>query len=226
VRRLVLVRHAESIGNAEGRVQGQSGTGLTSRGRAQARALAAALATETAGARLVSSDQARARETAEAIAIALQVTVEVDVRLRERAFGSWETRNHDEIAREDPDRWRRWRAGEDVIPELGGESSPQISARASEAFRDLISATPADGITIAVTHGGTIWRGVHALLSLPSPTLGPVDNASVALVLDPRGALPGGGGLRLARWNEVGHLPAELRIGAPWRGELATTPGR
>jgi glucosyl-3-phosphoglycerate phosphatase len=218
VRQLVLVRHAESRWNAEGRVQGQSGSGLSERGHAQAAALAAALASQVPGAALVTSDLERARQTAHAVARRLGVAAIEEPRLRERDFGAWERRLHDEIEAEDGERWRRWRAGEDVIAEIGGESATAINTRAASVFADLIASTPEEQVTVAVTHGGTIWRGLHRLLSLPEATLGPVDNASVAVILAVGDDRP-----RLGRWNEVGHLPAELR-GQPQRIGAAIAP--
>ena len=63
MRRLVLIRHGESVWNAEGRVQGQQCAGLSSLGRQQSQLVAAAVAASNPTARLVTSDLQRARET-------------------------------------------------------------------------------------------------------------------------------------------------------------------
>ena len=65
---LILVRHGESTGNAEGRLLGRIDSPLTERGSAQARSLADAVAGAT---RLISSPLARARDTAEALGTGL-----------------------------------------------------------------------------------------------------------------------------------------------------------
>src|SRR3954451_4742886 len=62
--RLILVRHGESVWNAEERLQGQLDPPLSERGRRQSRALAATL-DGLPGDRVICSDLARARETAE-----------------------------------------------------------------------------------------------------------------------------------------------------------------
>ncbi len=220
MKRLVLVRHGESRWNAEGRVQGQACAGLSSLGHAQARVTAAALAAAYSDAEVVSSDLLRATESAAPLAAELHRSVRSDPRLRERSFGGWEERLRDEIAVEDGERWQRWLAGEDVIGEVGGETGLQLGERAAPVFRELLHATPFGGTTIVVTHGGTIWHGLHAALQLPMPTLGGVANSSVSELITHEAEAVTDDDLRgapavLDRWNEVAHLPVELRTA--WR---------
>ena len=93
MRHLLLVRHGESLWNAEGRIQGQSCAGLSLRGHEQARAFATAygpglllrLETDAGAVRVVSSDLQRAAETAAPVSSWLGVAVAHDPRLRERA---------------------------------------------------------------------------------------------------------------------------------------------
>lgn len=205
-RRLVLVRHGESVWNVERRVQGHECRGLTDAGHHQAVRTADALAATLPGARVVTSDLGRCVDTAAPIAAALGVDPVVDAHLRERSFGRWEGMTRDDLEADDPDRFRRWRAGEDVIAEVGGEGDATLRARAAAAFGSLLD-TAADTV-VAVTHGGTIWYGVHELLQLAGYRLGPVHNASVSeLVLGAAGPV----GLdperpHLARFNETVHL--------------------
>ena len=84
--RLLLVRHAESVGNHELRLQGRAEFPLTDRGRRQADALAAALAEAPVRA-VYSSPIRRALDTAEAIAARRGLTVEVRPALQEYDFG-------------------------------------------------------------------------------------------------------------------------------------------
>jgi broad specificity phosphatase PhoE len=209
VRRLVLVRHGESVWNVEKRVQGHTCRGLTPTGHAQAERTAELLATWLGEARVISSDLGRCRDTAAPIGAALGVEVAVDPVLRERYFGRWEGLDRDGLEGDDPERYARWRSGEDVIEEVGGESDTVLRGRAARAFAMLLDAG-ADGAdtSVAVTHGGTIWYGLHELLRLEGYRLGAVHNASITeLVLGGRGpagldpALP-----HLARFNETSHL--------------------
>jgi glucosyl-3-phosphoglycerate phosphatase len=221
-RRLILVRHGESVWNVERRVQGQTCRGLTDHGHVQAQRTAEVLAARVGHALVVSSDLGRCRATAAPLGAALGVEVVVDAALRERSFGRWEGMTREDLEQDDPDRYRRWRAGEDVIGEVGGESDAVLRARAAEVFgrllvaprgeRDPDAASTVDlgdaDTVVAVTHGGTIWYGVHELLRIAGYRLGVVDNASVTeLVIGGRG--PAGLDLsapRLERFNETAHL--------------------
>jgi len=207
VRRLLLVRHGESVWNAEKRVQGHECRGLTDRGRGQAERTASALAASFPDAALHVSDLGRCRETALPLASALGVEPTFDPLLRERSFGSWEGWTREDLEREDAQRYRRWRAGEDVIAEVGGESDVALRRRSAQVFSDLLAQDGPETI-VAVTHGGTVWYGVHELLGLSGYRLGFLDNASVTeLVLGSGGpsgldaSIP-----RLARFNETAHL--------------------
>ncbi len=214
MRRLVLVRHGESLYNAEARIQGQRCAGLSELGHEQAKLTALALAEAHPTARLVTSDLQRTVETTAPLVAALGRPAEEDPRLRERSFGRWEGRLRDEVIADEPERWQRWLVGDDVIGEVGGESTVQLADRVEPFLRALLAATPAEGVTIAVTHGGPVWHGLHRLLELPRPVLGGVDNCSVTEV-----GSPGEGAVLLLRWNEVGHLPHDLR--STWRSAQA-----
>jgi glucosyl-3-phosphoglycerate phosphatase len=220
-RRLVLVRHGLSVWNVEHRVQGQTCAGLTAHGRIQAERTAETIAARWPGALVVASDLERCRDTAAPIADALGVPVRHDPLLRERAFGSWEGFDRSDLEREDPERYRRWKAGEDLLDEVGGETDVVLRERSSSAFSALldgaglgsIGAQELDSDTlVAVTHGGTIWHGLHALLGLAPASLGGVDNASVSELVR---TAPREAGewraepamTRLTRFNEGGHLP-------------------
>ncbi|MFU8841367.1 MAG: histidine phosphatase family protein [Nitriliruptoraceae bacterium] len=232
MRQLLLVRHGESRWNAEGRIQGQSCAGLSARGFEQARALAAAYGPQLAELaasgrlRLVSSDLRRARETAAPLAAQLGLDPALDPDLRERAFGVWEGRSHAELEVEEADRWRRWTGGADIMREIGAETAEELATRAAAALRRVFEATAAGGVSVVVSHGGSIWHGLHRLLGLAPRSLGPVGNASVATLLllggdaageaDPHvAAAAAAGGSRpvLASYNDLSHLPASLRTG-------------
>jgi glucosyl-3-phosphoglycerate phosphatase len=217
MRRLVLVRHGESIWNAEARIQGQSCAGLSEVGHAQAKVTAAALSASYPDALLVTSDLQRTVETMTPLAEALGREPAHDPRLRERSFGAWEGHLRAEVIAGDAERWQRWVDGEDVVGEVGGESAAQLADRVEPVLRELLDATPAGGVTIAVTHGGPVWHGTHRLLGLSPGTFGAVGNTSVTefLAFEParRGNGHGPAPVVLDRWNELAHLPLELRIG-------------
>lgn len=205
-RRIVLVRHGQSEWNAQHRIQGQSGAGLTELGRAQAEGTAAWVATTHPDAVVVSSDLQRCVETVAPIAAALDVDVHHDPRVRERSFGRWEGLSLDEVRAADPDLWVRWRTGDDIVAEVGGESGATLAARVVAAFRSHADALPDNGGTVVVvTHGGPVWHGMHALLDLPFATLGGVGNAAVTELVH------GDHGWYCESWNQTAHLPPDLR---------------
>jgi len=224
-RRLVLVRHGLSVWNVEQRVQGQICAGLTEHGRRQAERTAETVAARWPGAVVVASDLERCRDTAAPIAEALGVGVRHEVLLRERAFGAWEGFTREDLEQQDPQRYERWKSGEDLLDEVGGETDAVLRERASGAFAALLSGLALGSIgageldsdtVVAVTHGGTIWHGLHALLGLTPGSLGGIDNASVS-ELERTGARNEGRGAsgvraseertRLTRFNEGSHLP-------------------
>jgi glucosyl-3-phosphoglycerate phosphatase len=216
MKRLVLVRHGESIWNAEARIQGQACAGLSEIGHAQAKVTAAALSASYPDAQLVTSDLQRTIETVAPLAAALGREPAQDPRLRERSFGDWEGHLRADVIAADPERWQRWLDGEDVVGEVGGESAAQLADRVEPVLRELLDTTPDAGVTIAVTHGGPVWHGTHRVLGLRPGTFGAVGNASVTEFLAferPLRGKDGPGPVVLDRWNELAHLPLELRIG-------------
>lgn len=211
--RLYLVRHGESVWNQDGIVQGQAGPGLTGRGHEQAEHLGAWLADEVdTDVAFVSSDLERCLETAAPFAARIGREPTTFEDLRERHFGEWQGLSRAELEDRNPDLWQRFRAREDVVGEAGGESTPVLNERVVPRLRTLAAAAP---VTVVVTHGGPVWHGTHALLGLDEGALGFVSNASVT-VLDVEEHHTA-----LLTWNQVGHLPADLRT--TWPSPRVTT---
>jgi probable phosphoglycerate mutase len=161
-KRLLLVRHGESIWNAEGRWQGSADPPLSDAGRDQARALAEFL--RDAGVDvIVTSDLDRARETAQIVADALGLPAPVvDARLRERDVGEISGHTREEIEAKWPGLLEKWRTGE-LTKMPGGEDD--ITPRVSAAMQD-IAAAPEGTTVLVVTHGGVIgaidrWLGTE-----------------------------------------------------------------
>lgn len=167
--RLLLVRHAESEWNAQGRWQGQADPDLSERGRAQARVAAAGLRGKVE--RIVSSDLRRAAITADIIGESLSLPVERVRELREVDVGEWSGLTSAEIEVRWPGDIKRWRSGEDVLP--GGELRDVFRERIVSGLRSV-----ADGDArpvLVVTHGGAIGvleRSLDAHPGKPVPKLG------------------------------------------------------
>lgn len=123
---LVLLRHGEAVGNAEGRLLGRMDSPLTERGRTQAKRLADLLDTEAGISRVITSPLSRARGTAEALG--LDVRIETDERWAEVDYGSYDGERLSGVPSEV---WRAWRADRDTgrPAERHWRSSERGSAR-------------------------------------------------------------------------------------------------
>lgn len=199
--RLLLVRHGESEWNAAGRLQGQADPPLSKLGRRQAAHVAARLVDEGVDA-IVSSDLERAYDTASALATGVGLEVIRRKDLREVDLGSWTGISREEVERENPELWRRWRI-EGIEGWDGGEKYADAMVRVGGAISALAS-EHLDRTVVAVSHGGSIRLATCHLLGLPAAELGrimSIGNASITEFL----VEPDGTG-RLVRLNDNAHL--------------------
>ncbi len=152
--KLFLLRHGETVFNAQGRAQGFSDPELTELGRRQAQALADAFAKENL-AGVYASDLRRAVETALFIAQPHGLTVQTDPGLREIHQGIFEGLSVTEIRTQHSELLEEWMAAPDrfVMPE--GESLAQVQERAWASVQRIVAAHPA-GQVVAVSHNLTI----------------------------------------------------------------------
>ena len=154
--RVIIVRHAQTIWNASGKIQGQADPVLSETGRAQCEAVADRLAAVGIEA-ICSSDLVRARETAAAIASRHHgLEVRLDPDLREIDLGQWEGADRESLSRDWPDLYDAWvtRPSWDLVP--GGEGSAAFKARVMGAFGRAASEVAASGTVAVVTHIGVI----------------------------------------------------------------------
>jgi len=144
---LILVRHGESTGNADGLLLGRIDSPLTARGLEQARSLADTVAGAD---RLISSPLARARATASALGTGLPV--EIDERWIEVDYGEYDGQKLTDIPAHV---WRSWRSDPGFVPP-GGESLASAGSRVREACEELFAdpggAARGDGIVVVVSH--------------------------------------------------------------------------
>jgi probable phosphoglycerate mutase len=166
---LVLLRHGESVWNAEHRYQGQQGTGLSARGRQQAKAAAEYLQSFEFDA-IVASDLQRVRETLQPYADTLdRPSVRIDRRWREIDVGTWGGRTFADVYADEPEIVNAFARGEDVA-RGGGETFRQLRARVWEAMQDAagVRAEARGRRVLVVTHGGPIRVAAAAALGLPA----------------------------------------------------------
>ncbi len=145
---LLVVRHAESVWNLDGRRQGHADPPLSVAGAAQARAAAATM--DGIGC-VVSSDLDRAHRTAEIIAETLNAgPVIVDPGWRERNIGLWQGLTTDQIECDYPGAL----AAGDHPP--GWESDESLLERVFAAVHRT-AARVSSGDVLAVSHAGVIY---------------------------------------------------------------------
>ncbi len=153
-RRLLLLRHGQSVWNADGRWQGRADVELSALGEAQAREAAGRLAAGDFN-RLVSSNLQRARRTAEILGEALGLAVEIDPELREIDVGEWQGLTRAEIRARAPGALADWSEGRtESTP--GGELRADLTERARLALlRAAAASAPGDRVLL-VSHGALI----------------------------------------------------------------------
>jgi probable phosphoglycerate mutase len=171
--RILLVRHGQSMGNAEGRFGGHTATPLSARGRRQAEAAARALLPKKITA-IYSSDLMRAVQTAEPLARLTKLEIKRTTAFRERGVGVMEGLTFEEAAEQHPEHYAALirRDFEHVI--LGGESYRQLLDRASDELDQAIE-QHRGGCICVFSHTGTICILIlHLMGALDAPELKPV----------------------------------------------------
>jgi broad specificity phosphatase PhoE len=150
VRRTLLVRHAQSTWNAQGRWQGWADPPLSPEGERQATAGAERLTELGPFEAVAASDLTRARQTAELLT---SRPVLIEPALREYDAGEWSGLTRDQIADQWPGELERWDQGELGAPP-GGEDRRSFEARLQAGIRRVLPA--AAGQVLIVTHGGVL----------------------------------------------------------------------
>ena len=172
-----LIRHGESLSNAEGRVQGRADVPLSPLGRRQAEALAGWARGLDRVAEIWSSPLERARATAAPIAAALGLEVHICAELAELHAGVFQGHFWDDLERMFPDAVARWRSGDPDYAIPGGESRSALAARGRGALEAL--AGRAAGEMIVVAHGGVLTAALGLLLGPRHPLLAAAAEAGI-----------------------------------------------
>ncbi len=195
------MRHGVTSWNRARRFQGHTDIGLDDEGHEQASRTGQRLRGLPLAA-IYSSDLARAMETAAPIARAQGLAVTPEPELRERFYGSFEGRTHDELLRDQAALFERWRAREPdfALPD-GGESLRAFAARVERVIRRIAAAHPGARVAV-VTHGGVL-DCVYRLatgIALDAAREHHLLNASINLISWD------GERFALSAWGDVAHL--------------------
>jgi broad specificity phosphatase PhoE len=157
--RVYLARHGETTWNLAGRYQGRRESALTALGVRQGFALADAFERiEPRIERIVASPLLRCGATAKFVADRLNVALETDDRLLEIAHGTWEGRLRDEIAADDPERFRAWKEHPAGVAFENGETLAQVQQR----WLHFAATFPAGAPALVVTHDAVVRVAVLA----------------------------------------------------------------
>jgi broad specificity phosphatase PhoE len=182
LRRLVMLRHGETVGNSSVRFHGAADVPLSGAGRAQLREAARGLRQEFFDL-VVASPLRRSWEGAALVTGGAPVRIEDG--LREIDFGRWEGLTAAEIEQRDPVLYREWRARNPGFEYPGGELRAEFRGRVGRAF-DRIEASGA-GSALLVGHKGVIRTLAEDLTGAPLADGEPELAGAVGLSRDPAG---------------------------------------
>lgn len=183
--RLLLIRHAESQGNHEGRLQGRREFPLTERGVRQAELLAERLMNQRIAA-LYSSPILRAHDTARAAAAQAGLEVIPEPRVQEYDFGeqlsglTWR-----EIRDQKPEIIAALTGNGSEFPRYPGEEGrAHFRDRVCEAMGEIAERHRSDDAVAVITHAGPIVVYVMETLGRgygrPIPFV--IDNTSITTI--------------------------------------------
>lgn len=164
--KLVLVRHVETYGNIEHRLNGHTESEYTPRGKAMKEILVDALVSlheKVKFDQIYSSPTSRAYKIAKAVGDKTNIDVQKDLRLREFNFGIFEGKTREECLEDYNDEWNIWL--EDYLDHRipNGQSQREYHMLCGEFIKEL----DVDNTILIVAHGGTVHGILTNLLELP-----------------------------------------------------------
>lgn len=171
--RLYAIRHGETAWTRERRFAGARDIPLTEEGLRQCEAVAQALGGKPVAA-VYTSPLERARASAEVIAKPHRLEVQIEAGFREMAFGEWEGRSRDEVARDFPQAYEHWRSAPERLALPGGERLTDVAARVNRALGALIDAHAGE-LVVLVSHAIVLRLIVLQALGLGPERLWTVD---------------------------------------------------
>lgn len=169
--RLILVQHAQTSWNAEGRYQGHTDIPLNENGQRQAARLGPRFASEPIHT-AYASDLRRASATAAGIADGRGLVVRPEPRVRELCFGAWEGLTYAQIRAANPEALAAWEADPEGCAPPGGESLADLATRL-RSFLDEVRRCEADAneAVVVVGHRGSLRLLLCLALGLPLRSL-------------------------------------------------------
>ncbi|MGB3763445.1 MAG: histidine phosphatase family protein [Ornithinimicrobium sp.] len=205
-RRVIVLRHGQTLHNVGGIYQGHLDTDLSSAGEHQAEAAAKALSAQPIT-RIVSSDLTRAARTAQALSRGACVPVDYDRRLREIDVGTWAGMKHNEVAARYPQETAAIAQGYDARRGGHGENLREVGLRTHSVFSEVVGMLHEGQLAVLVTHGLAARTLVSSVLGWSDRqtwlTMAGLGNCQWAELAQHRT------GWRLVSWN-AGALPGPV----------------
>ena len=164
MRRIVLVRHGETVGNSAERFHGSNDLALSDHGREQGRQAAYRLRTECFDLVVASSLQ---RSWHSARIVSGGEPVRLDSDLREIHFGRWEGLTAQEIEASDPVLYADWRARAPGFEFPSGETRDAFRQRVERGLARIEDSGASS--VLLVVHKGVIRVIAEKLLGEPLP---------------------------------------------------------
>ncbi|ADC88744.1 Phosphoglycerate mutase [Thermocrinis albus DSM 14484] len=199
MKRLYLIRHAQSEYNEKGIFQGRLDSDLTPLGFVQARLCALALKDKGISV-IYTSPQRRAYKTALTISDILQVPLKVDERLVEMSFGVYEGTPFWKLVEENREMLLNWLKNPVENP-LPTQESMEAFERRVRSFLEDLKKDPHNSVAV-VAHGGVLHAMICMAIGLGLGNLWNIhkDNTSISLLeMDEKG-------FRLLFLNDTCHL--------------------
>lgn len=163
--RVILVRHARTTWNDQGKYGGHTDVSLDELGKQQIIKVAERMAKYPIKA-VYASDLQRAYQTALAIAQVHNLSVEQFGDLREINFGQWEGKTYNEIVKEQQELMEAWLKDPFNTKIPDGETMAQMQKRVAKCLLEIVRKHPEETIVV-VTHAGPIWTMLSYILEVP-----------------------------------------------------------
>ncbi|NEP16108.1 MAG: histidine phosphatase family protein [Leptolyngbya sp. SIO4C1] len=178
--KLLLIRHAQSLGNAALQMEGQGSTALSALGRQQAQRLAAALLRSERPTHCYSSPLLRSRQTAAALTAAYPpLTVTLADPLQELHAGILQGLTWAEATVRYPDLCQRLMQQLDYWPVPQAEPLSAGRARAQRWLTDCLKQHQPGDVIWAVSHAGLMQHLIAAVLGCDRTWQIPIQHTAV-----------------------------------------------
>jgi broad specificity phosphatase PhoE len=149
-----IIRHGETLWNAEGRYQGRTNSDLSPQGERQAHQLGQKMV-DYGLKSIISSTAGRAQQTAGILRQYTGAPILLEDRIQEIYLGDWEGKLKTEIEAQWPEAFYQFRNEPGSFKSFGGESFFDVRERMEDFWYDF-SQSSTEGPVAIVSHGAAI----------------------------------------------------------------------